>query len=177
MFKTNIIDERGHMIEKNESKNILSKNKIKEFVIVQKDETATGKEIAITQSDIREVQVAKAAIYAGCSILMKELKVLPREIEKLYLAGSFGTYINPDSAKTIGMLPNIITERIRFVGNTAGSGARMALKSRKSRELAEKIAQKVRYVELGAIKEFQKEFLTAISFPLKDTKHLSSIKK
>ncbi len=170
MFKANIIDERGHIIAENDSMRISDKNRVKEFVIAQKDETATGKEITITQSDIREVQLAKAAIYAGCSILMKELKVLPKEIKKLYLAGSFGTYIDPDSAKTIGLFPDIPTKHIKFVGNTAGSGARMALKSRAIRRLADRIAQKVRYIELGAIEEFQKEFIDAVLIPHKDTK-------
>ncbi|UCG68638.1 MAG: DUF4445 domain-containing protein [Thermoplasmata archaeon] len=170
MFKANIIDERGYIIANNNSSRIINGKGLKEFLIAQKDENAIGGDITITQSDIREIQLAKAAIYTGCLILMKELKVSPKEIERLYLAGSFGTYINPDSAKTIGIFPNISTNRMKFVGNTAGSGARMALKSKKIRGLADKIANRVRYIELGAKKEFQEEFLNATFIPHKNAK-------
>ena len=80
---------------------------------------------------------------------MKKYRVSSDDIKKLYLAGSFGTYLNPESARMIGVFPNIPDDKIVFVG-----GARLALKSRNIRKLADQIAQKVHYVELGAIKEF-----------------------
>jgi len=167
MFKAGIINENGLLNTKYIKDRLLTVNGVNEFIIVPKGSSATGKEITITQSDIREVQLAKAAIYTGCSILMKKYRVSSEDIKKLYLAGSFGTYLNPESARSIGVFPNIPDDKIVFVGNTAGSGARLALKSRNIRKLADQIAQKVHYVELGAIKEFQREFLDATIIPHK----------
>lgn len=165
MFKTGMINKNGLLNKENINDRILSINGVNEFIIVPDDKSATGKEITITQSDIREVQLAKAAIYTGCSILMKKYRASPDSIKKLYLAGSFGTYLNPESAKAIGIFPNILDSKITFVGNTAGSGARLALKSRGIRKIAEQVAKKVHYVELGALEEFQREFLNATMIP------------
>jgi len=136
-----------------------------EIVITSKTDSGIDGDIVITQSDVREIQLAKAAVYTGIAVLMKHIHINPRRIERVFLAGAFGTYIDPASARDIGMFPEIPLGRIHFVGNTAGSGARMALISNQTRKLAEKIASKVEYVELGADPDFQREFISAIDFP------------
>jgi len=165
MLRTGTLDSRGRIQEGGDSWRIRGTDGMKEMVIVPKTETGIDGDIALTQSDVREIQLAKAAVYSGISILMRHMRVNPDHIKKVFLAGAFGTYIDPASARDIGMFPEIPLNRIQFVGNTAGSGARMALISSQTRELAESILPKVEYVELGADPEFQKEFVSAIDLP------------
>ncbi|MCK5627546.1 DUF4445 domain-containing protein, partial [Candidatus Bathyarchaeota archaeon] len=103
--------------------------------------------------------------YTGISILMKHMQIKPKEIKKFYLAGAFGTYIDPSSAIDLGMFPEIPLERIQFVGNTAGSGARMTLLSNPTRKLVERIIKKIDYIELGVSPNFQKEFISSMDLP------------
>jgi len=149
--------------------------KSSEFVVAWKNENFIKTDIVTTQEDLREVQLAKAAIYTGASILMKHLDVTPHEIQKIFLAGAFGTYVDPQNAKIIGMYPDVSLEKVQFVGNTAGSGARMALLSVEVREMAERIAKSVKYVELGADPSFQSEFLKATYLPHQELNQFPSI--
>jgi len=160
MLRVGIIGTAGEMID--------THPRVTErgFVIARKDETASGKEdITITQQDIREVQKAKAAIQTGWRIMMNKLGIVERDIKKIIIAGAFGSFINPASARTIGMLPEVELSRVTFVGNTAGSGTRMTLKSQKERLKADEIGRKVRYIELAAEKDFQMEYINALSMP------------
>jgi len=145
-----------------------------EFVLVPQPETATDTNIIITQGDIRELQKAKAAMRTGAWILMKRLEeerkenVMEDDISRLFMAGAFGNYIDPENARTIGMYPEIPLERVEFVGNIAGTGSRMCLISKEEREYAEKIAATVKYHELAADKDFQREYINALYLPHKD---------
>ena len=120
--------------------------------------------VYITQKDIREVQLAKAAIRAGIRLLQKELSVSDADIKKIYLAGAFGNYIRPQSALRIGLLPNVPIERIQSVGNAASSGAEMALLSSHWRNLACDLAKKIQYVEIAHDPDFQSVFADSIQF-------------
>jgi len=143
---------------------------------MQSNRSGATRDIVVTQKDIREVQLAKAAIYTGCHILMKRRGIKPSDIKKLYIAGAFGNYINPINAKLIGMLPDIPTELIIFVGNAAGTGARMALISKKLRDVAASISRRTDYVELASEQDFQTEFASAMYFPHRDLSRFQSIK-
>jgi uncharacterized 2Fe-2S/4Fe-4S cluster protein (DUF4445 family) len=136
-----------------------------EFVLAWKDETSTNTDLAITQGDIRELQKAKAAMHAGCDILMKRMNFTEKDIDTLYIAGAFGNYIDPENARTIGIYPEIPIDKIHFVGNTAGTGARMCLASSEMREYAEEISRKVKYFELAADPDFQTEYINSIYLP------------
>jgi len=125
-----------------------------------------GGEVAITQKDVRELQLAKAAIYAGVQILKKELAIEDQGISEVLLAGTFGNFIRRKNARAIGLIPNLPTEKIRFIGNAAGEGARMALLSQQARQKAAKIMVKVEYIELSGRADFQEEFMKAIFFPI-----------
>lgn len=134
-----------------------------EFVLEWAENTALGKDIVVTQKDVREVQLAKAAFQAGIRILMQHTGV--NEVEKVVLAGAFGSYLNPKSASAIGMLPPCNLERITSVGNAAGSGARMALLSKSERAEAADVALAVHYLELTVQPDFGLVFLDALRFP------------
>jgi len=175
MFKTGIIGVNGSFRSEVEAPRVRCDGGTMEFVVAWKEETSTGKDIVVTQSDVREVQLAKAAIYTGTSILMKRMGIEPLEVEKVFIAGAFGNYIDPESAQIIGMYPEIPLDRVQFVGNAAGSGARMALLSTDVRRLAEDVAKRVRYLELGADPDFQKEFLKATHLPHMELKRFPNV--
>ena len=124
-----------------------------------------GGPVYLTQRDVREIQLAKGAMAAGMAVLMKEMDVGPKDIEEVLLAGAFGNFIRRSQAMRIGLLPNMPTERIRFVGNAAGAGARMALMSSRARDEAEKISLRTQYVELAGRPDFQQAFADAMLFP------------
>ena len=135
-----------------------------EFVLVPKGDSATGEDIVITQKDLRELQLAKGAIYAGIKILLKELEVREEDISEIFLAGAFGNYIRKESALTIGLLPKLPIRRIVPVGNAAGNGAICALISKKERARAFSLAKQVEPVELSSRTDFQSEFVNALTF-------------
>ena len=164
------------MIEKVEVERLRSAGGEREFLLLREGEKGSRRDITISQKDVREVQLAKAAIYTGCFTLMKKKNVTVDDIELFYVAGAFGNYINPENAKFLGMFPEIDNEKIRFVGNAAGAGARMALLSRKVRKTAKKVAKEVEYAELALEQDFQKEFASAMYFPHRDLDRFPSTK-
>jgi uncharacterized 2Fe-2S/4Fe-4S cluster protein (DUF4445 family) len=147
------------------------------YVIAWKEETGIGKDITVSAKDISEIQLAKSALHTGCEILMQKKKVTERDIDRAYIAGAFGNYLNPENAKVIGLIPDIPTERISFVGNTALAGAKMALTSKKVRELADKLSREIKYVELMAEEGFKREFIASIMLPHRDLNKYPSARK
>jgi uncharacterized 2Fe-2S/4Fe-4S cluster protein (DUF4445 family) len=177
MLKRGLIDHSGRLNMGLQTLRLRMGENSAEFVLAWEDETSIKSDIVVTQGDLREVQLAKAAIYTGASILMKQMKALPDEIRKIFLAGAFGNYVDPQNARVIGMYPDVPLERVQFVGNTAGSGARMALLSVDARKTAGEIAKRVEYVELGADPDFQGEFLKATYLPHRETRRFPNVVK
>jgi uncharacterized 2Fe-2S/4Fe-4S cluster protein (DUF4445 family) len=133
-----------------------------EFVLVWKDQ---GEDIVITQKDIREVQLAKGAVYGGIVILMQCLGVELPQLEEIMLAGAFGSYINKRSILRIGMVPNAGVDKITHIGNAAGVGACMALLSQAEREQANIQSNEVEHIELALHPDFEREYINAMYFP------------
>jgi uncharacterized 2Fe-2S/4Fe-4S cluster protein (DUF4445 family) len=136
-----------------------------EFCIEKKEKTGTDHDIVLTQKDVREVQLAKAAIYAGIKILMDVADITFEEIENIYLAGGFGNFICPDSAIRIGLLPAELKDRIIPVGNSAGTGALQALQSVTFEKEINKILDKSEYIELSMRSDFNDAYVEAMFFP------------
>jgi uncharacterized 2Fe-2S/4Fe-4S cluster protein (DUF4445 family) len=132
--------------------------------ILASAQQAGGQEVFLTQQDIRQVQLAKAAIRAGTKLLQKKLGLSDSDIKQIFLAGAFGNYIRKESALRIGLLPDVPPERIHFVGNAAASGAQMILTSSHFRELAHDLASKIQYVEIAHEKEFPDVFADSMAF-------------
>jgi len=177
MFKRGIIDNRGKFKLQIKTPRLRKNSDGTEFVVAWSEETGTGREIVVTQKDICKIQLAKAAIYAGCSILMKRKKVRRKCLDKVFIAGAFGSYINPENAKLIGLIPDVPTAKISFIGNTAVTGAKMVLISKEARKKASLISKKVRYLELAADPDFNEEFISAIFIPHKDLNRFPSVKR
>ena len=134
-----------------------------EFVVARKEETSIGRDIVVTQGDIRQIQLAKAAIYAGAKLMMRRMGI--NQIDRVVIAGAFGSYVDKEEALIIGMLPDIAPEKIVAVGNAAGDGARIALLNREKREEARRVARQVEYAELTLEEGFQEEFVAALPIP------------
>ncbi len=141
-----------------------------EFILAWRQESGTGQDLALTQHDVRQVQLAKAAIYSGCILAMAERRVRPEDLSEVLVAGAFGNFMDPLSAMRIGLVPEVPRERIRFVGNTAIVGAKVCLLSKTLRRAADALVDKVKYLELSSDPRFRKEFLGSMNFPeLRDT--------
>jgi uncharacterized 2Fe-2S/4Fe-4S cluster protein (DUF4445 family) len=159
LYLAKIIDEGGRIIDKRPR--VRTYMGQREFVLVSKGERKGKPAITITQHDVRELQLAKAAIRTGIQALLKASRCAEDDIKQVIIAGAFGTYIDVASAVAIGMLPSLPLNRFRQVGNAAGMGAKMALISRKSRAKAEAIASRVSYIELAGTPGFQPTFMQA----------------
>ena len=135
----------------------------KEFVLAWKAEPAIGKDVVITQNDIRQIQLAKAAIYTGCKLMLRRMNLL--RPDRIKIAGAFGNHIDVNLALLLGLFPDCPPERISSIGNAAGDGCRMALLDRKKREEADRMARQVDYVELTLTEDFQEHLIEAIHIP------------
>ncbi|MGB2808590.1 MAG: ASKHA domain-containing protein, partial [Sedimentisphaerales bacterium] len=120
--------------------------------------------VILTQADIRQVQLAKAAIRAGIIFLERKLGISDGDIKQVFLAGAFGNYIRAESALRLKLLPDVPTERIRVVGNAASSGAQMILLSKQCREKARQLARKIEYIEIAHQPDFQDVFAESMAF-------------
>lgn len=138
----------------------------KPFVLAYGNKTDGDDEedVVIIQQDIREIQMAKAAIAAGSQVLMQKAGLTQEELTEVSIAGAFGSAINLESAKAIGLLPKIEQSKMRSLGNSAGIGASMMLLSKASREKAEKIARTVEHVELASLPDFQTRYIEEMNF-------------
>ncbi|MBI2860709.1 MAG: DUF4445 domain-containing protein [Chloroflexi bacterium] len=156
--RAGVLDATGRMTE---HPRIRTMDGRREFVLAGEQEGRPA--ITITQQDVRELQLAKGAVRAGVQVLLEAAGRSEEEIDRVIIAGAFGTYIDVSSALTIGMFPPLPLERFRQVGNAAGMGARLALISRSRRAEAQAIARRVGYIELGAVPRFANIFAQAVS--------------
>lgn len=137
----------------------------KAFVVAFAKETEQGEAILLTQQDIREVQLAKGAMAAGISLMAEHLSIGLSEIEQVFIAGAFGNYMEPESACAIGLIPQILKDKIVPIGNAAGEGAKIAALSRWEYEHAKAFARKVEFLELASNPNFQDCFVDELEFP------------
>jgi len=133
----------------------------REFVLVGEEERGGDAAITLTQKDVRELQLAKGAMRAGIQLLLEEEGLTEDAIDRVVIAGAFGSYVDVASAVTIGMLPDLPPGRFDQVGNAAGMGAKLALVSREKRAEARRIAEQADYVELSTAPAFKMAFAKA----------------
>ena len=169
MYKAGIIDKSGRFDMTAETPRTRKDHEGKpEYVLAWARETSIGADITITQADVRALQLAKGALYAGAKLMMRKMGI--EKLDKVLLAGAFGSYIDKESAMTLGMFPDCEIENVYAVGNAAGDGARMALVSNTKRQEAEERARWVEFVEIAIEPAFEKEFMQAMHLPhMKDS--------
>lgn len=170
MLKTGVVEKGGRMrrkaeaIEAGVSEPIASRIKGEGMEACFVLTSSEGIDYAITQADVREVQLAKGAILAGIQTLMKELSIEEGNIDSVMLAGAFGNYIDINSALTIGLLPQVGPSRVIPVGNAAGTGSSMALLSDTERDHADIAARTIEHIELSNNPVFQDLYISAMTF-------------
>jgi uncharacterized 2Fe-2S/4Fe-4S cluster protein (DUF4445 family) len=168
LLKHGVIDETGRMADKDSignaalSARLSEEGGVRQFILEQN--TILGYPITFTQKDIREVQLAKAAVAAGIRMLIKETGVDFDNIRKVFIAGGFGNFMNMESALDIGLIPPELKGKIVSAGNTAGMGAKLYLISNDYRQKAEHIAELATYIELSNKAEFQDFYVDAMTF-------------
>lgn len=169
MIKTGIIDVGG-IIKRtlNNPRVRMNEESMMEFLVVPSDKTGNKKEIIFSQKDITQIILAKAAMHSGVKLLLKNYDIKKEKVHKVYLAGAFGSHINKESARMIGIFPEMDLEKVVIVGNAAGTGARMCLVSEEAKKLVEEISKKIGYLELGIDPDFQKTFLNSHIIPYAD---------
>lgn len=163
LFRTGIIQRNGTFTKSLDSRRIILDGKSSGYIIVPKEETTIGKDITISLGDVRAVQLAKGAIYAASKLLMKKLGI--EKVDRVVLAGAFGSYIDRSCAMLMGLFPDCPRENVVSVGNAAGDGARMALLDVDKRLEAQEYARRVEYLELTLEKTFEREYAEAMYFP------------
>jgi len=152
-----IIDDGGRLMD-NHPRVRMTDNQA-EFVLVDQEEKDGQSPITITQKDIREIQLAKAAVRAGIQLLLKTNGFTEEQLGQVVIAGSFGSYIDLSSAITVGLLPPLPLSCFRQVGNAAGTGAKLALLSLTKREEVQAITSRAHYIELAGNPDFKKTFI------------------
>jgi uncharacterized 2Fe-2S/4Fe-4S cluster protein (DUF4445 family) len=163
LFLAGIIDKTGKFRKDVSTPRLREVEGEKEYVIAWASETSIAKEVVVTQDDIRAIQLGKAAMYAGSKILMESLGV--DKVDKVVLAGAFGSYIDKQSAALLGMFPDCEPENVLSVGNAAGDGARIALLNADKRKEADEWARRVEYIELTVAPNFEKTFGQSMWLP------------
>lgn len=177
MVITGIVDKAGNinMALASQTPRVRQGDHGPEYVIAWAHETETRKDIVITAVDIDNLIRAKAAIYAGFSVLGRSVGVPLEMVDQLLIGGSFGKYINVEKAVQIGLLPDMPWERFKFLGNTSIKGAYYALLDQRAREKISDIAKRMTYIELSADNSFYEEFTSALFLPHTDLSSFPSV--
>ena len=175
MFLTGVIDKGGNFNSNLETPRIRQGGHGWEYVICWGADTGHGEDIAITHVDVDNLLRAKAAIYAGFTVLAENVGIPLDWVEQVLIGGSFGKYINVEKAIEIGLLPDLPWERFQFLGNTAVRGAYLALLDRQARERVKEIASRMTYIELSADNTFYDAFMSAMFLPHTDLSRFPSV--
>lgn len=163
MYLAGIIQSDGRFNPDRPHERVIWQGKKGAYILATSDQTTTGQPILVTQDDIRNIQLAKAALYAGAKLLMNRAAI--DHIDRITLAGAFGSMIDTKYAMILGLIPDCSLERVTPVGNAAGDGARIVLLNRHKREEAAYYSRWVTYIETAVDPDFQAEFVGAIHIP------------
>jgi uncharacterized 2Fe-2S/4Fe-4S cluster protein (DUF4445 family) len=165
LYVAGIITKSGAFVKEHESKRFRRnpENNQPEFVLAWAEETSIGKDVVITQRDVRQIQLAKGALHAGCKLMMRRMGMT--EVDTIKIAGAFGTHVDRTKALIMGLFPDCEIEKILSIGNAAGDGCRAALLDRKKRDEADWVSRNVEYIELTVEEDFQKQFMECMQIP------------
>ncbi len=175
MFLTGILDKAGNVNLSLPTNRVREGQHGGEYVVAWADETETGRDIAITRVDVDNLLRAKAAIYAGFTVLAEQVGMTLNDVQQMVIGGSFGKYINVEKAVQIGLLPDMPWDKFKFLGNTSIKGAYLALLDTQQRERVADIARRMTYIELSADNTFYEAFTSALFLPHTDGHKFPSV--
>ena len=175
MFLTGLVDKGGNINSSLGTPRVRNGEHGMEYVITWGSDSADGVDIVITRVDIDNLLRAKAAIYAGFSIMADSVGIPLEAVDQVLIGGSFGKYINVEKAVQIGLLPDVPWEKFHFLGNTSVRGAYYALLNRDARDQIRDIASRMTYIELSADNTFYDAFMSALFLPHTDLSRFPSV--
>lgn len=175
MFLTGVVDKGGHINAHLPNSRVRQGEHGTEYVVAWASESKTGHDIVITDVDIDNLLRAKAAIYAGVSILAESVGVPLETVEQVLIGGSFGKYINVEKAVEIGLLPDMPWGHFHFLGNTSVRGTYLALLDHQARVRLSEIAARMTYIELSADNSFYEAFMSALFLPHTDLSRFPTV--
>jgi uncharacterized 2Fe-2S/4Fe-4S cluster protein (DUF4445 family) len=165
LFVRGIVDPAGRLNPEPGADRLVSTEHGRAFLLERADRTATGQDLVVSEADIENLIRTKAAIYAACALILQNVGLSWDSIARVYIAGGFGRYINVADAVLIGMLPDLPPRRFRYIGNSALTGAYIALLSREHRRALADLAAKMTYVDLGSDPRYMDSYLKAMFLP------------
>jgi len=172
-----VIDRTGNFLPLPAGDRIRITGGEKEFILARAGESGNGKDITISEADIKNLIRSKAAIFAGIQTMLKTVGLPLEAIEQVYIAGGFGQYVNLADAVKIGMFPDLPLEKYKYVGNSSIMGAKTILLSKEARDDVEKLAEKITYLELSVGNDFYEEFMAALFIPHTNMDLFPSLRK
>ena len=175
LFMTGVVDKAGGIKTELDTPRTRLGDNGPEYVIVWAAESESGQDIVLTHVDIDNLLRAKAAIFAGFTVLAESVGVPLETVEQVLIGGSFGKYINVEKAVEIGLLPDMEWSRFQFLGNTSVRGAYYALLDRHARQRVQEIAAKMTYIELSADNSFYDAFMSAMFLPHTDLNRFPTV--
>lgn len=176
LFAHGVIDKAGKIMSIKHQR-IRDGAEGKEFVVCWAKETVIEKDIVITEVDIKNIIRTKAAVYAACSVLLKSTNYTLNDVDRIYIAGGFGNYLDAEKAILLGLLPDVHLNKFKFIGNGAVAGARLVLLSREKQKEVEEIFKKMTYLELSVSNTFMNEFTSALFLPHTDIDLFPTVKE
>lgn len=175
LFLSGVIDERGKIVA--DSKSIIEQDGVKAYRVVPGDKSGTGRDIVLTELDINNLLRTKGAMYTALTVITRNAGIAFQDLRHFYVAGTFGAYIDPKMAVTIGMVPDIPLQKYRALYNSAGTGACICLLSNKKRRELDEISRRVTYMELNVNGDFMNLLNAAMFLPHTDTSQFPSVSR
>jgi uncharacterized 2Fe-2S/4Fe-4S cluster protein (DUF4445 family) len=171
------LERSGKLTISNDSDHVREGEDGPEFVVAPADQTATGKDIVITQADLRNFIRSKGAIYHAAECLVERFGLGFCDLDKIYISGGFGNYLDIRESVMIGLLPDCPVGRFQFIGNGSVQGAKTMLLSQPALEEGEAIASRMTYVELSTDAKFMNEYTSALFLPHTDIEKFPSVRR
>jgi uncharacterized 2Fe-2S/4Fe-4S cluster protein (DUF4445 family) len=176
MFEMGVIDNRGKFNRDLNTTRVRETEGIYEYVLAWNDETQIDRDIALTEPDLDNLIRAKGAIYSGCMTLLEEVGLRMQDIDRIYLAGGFGSYVDLEKAMVIGLLPEIDLDRVRFVGNGSLMGAKMSCLTNRIRKDVVAVTKRMTNFELSETASFMDNYVAALFLPHTDMDQFPKLK-
>ena len=176
MFEMGVINNQGKFDRELETKRIRSREGVWEYVLAWRDETQIDRDIVLTEIDIENLIRAKGAIYSGCMTLLEEVGMSMADIEQIYLAGGFGSYVDLEKAMVIGLLPETDSDKVTYIGNASLLGARMAALTNRLRQDVVNVTRMMTNFELSETASYMDHYVAALFLPHTDLNQFPKLK-
>jgi uncharacterized 2Fe-2S/4Fe-4S cluster protein (DUF4445 family) len=176
LFEMGVIDSRGKFNRDLDTPRIRETDGIFEYVLAWKDETQIDRDITLTEPDLDNLIRAKGAIYSGCMTLLEEVGLGMGDIDRIFLAGGFGSYVDLEKAMTIGLLPEIDPDKVRFIGNGSLMGAKMSSLTNRIRKDVVEVTKRMTNFELSETPSFMNHYMAALFLPHTNMEQFPKIK-